>query len=373
MLDSTLWPSEPVAATEAVLGRAIEHKATDVHIEPQKMGHQIRFRMDGLLHIFGELDHDTGRRVVARLKVMAGLDTTEKRLPKDGQFHYGYSEQARDCRVGTCPTYHGEKLVVRLLDASKGSLALDELGMSEKVLSDLKEVLQKKQGLVLVTGPTGSGKTMTLYAGLNDLDHEHFNIISVEDPVEMALSGINQVSINHKLGLDFAVVLRAMLRQDPDVLMVGEIRDRETAEIALKAAQTGHLVLATMHCNHSLEALTRLRYLGADLDYITSALRLVLAQRLVRKLCPVCRDRTDAHKYGHGSICGHCVQGYKGRTGIFESFRLTHQTSDILLGSASLMSAKSKLAKQVTPVLRQAGQSKIEQGVTDADELQRVL
>jgi type II secretory ATPase GspE/PulE/Tfp pilus assembly ATPase PilB-like protein len=189
----------------------------------------------------------------------------------------------------------------------------------------------------------------------------------------MTLSGINQVSINHKLGLDFATVLRAMLRQDPDVLMVGEIRDQETAEIALKAAQTGHLVLATMHCNHSLEALTRLRYLGADMDHITSALKLVLAQRLVRMLCPQCHGHHSSESSHENRICDYCVQGYKGRIGIFESFSLTCETSDILLGSACLMSAKAKLDKQVSPVLREAGQSKIDRGVTDADELERAL
>lgn len=288
---------------DLILQQAIEQRASDTHIEPIKLHTRIRFRIDGELCISSLIPAAQHTALISRLKILAGLDIAEKRLPQDGKFQFpihvdsslcgkGKRKKSKatdevankwyDCRVSTCPTIHGEKAVIRLLNANQQALALDQLGLTAEQLTCLDAIIKQPYGLILVTGPTGSGKTFTLYSILNVLNQESKNIITIEDPVEIQLDGITQVNTHRKAGLTFAKALRAFLRQDPDIIMVGEIRDQETAEIALKAAQTGHLVLATLHTNSAKQAITRLRDMGIDRELIAYTVSLVIAQRLVR-------------------------------------------------------------------------------------------
>lgn len=267
---------------EEMLQHAIKKHASDIHIEPMQQHVRIRFRIDGELTLMTQCPSHNHANLISRLKILADLDIAEKRLPQDGKFQI--SQQQLDCRLSMCPTIHGEKAVIRLLNPMQKALALAELGMQADQLKTLQLVIKKPQGLILVTGPTGSGKTFTLYSILNTLNQIIKNIVTVEDPVEIQLAGVSQVNINPKAGLSFAKTLRAFLRQDPDIIMVGEIRDTETAEIALKAAQTGHLVLATLHTNSAMQAITRLRDMGIADYLLAHSISLIIAQRLVK--CP---------------------------------------------------------------------------------------
>jgi MSHA biogenesis protein MshE len=326
----------------SVFEEALRVRASDIHIEPQQSSLRIRFRIDGVLHIQTEADAKIAAAVALRLKLMSGLDISERRLPQDGRFAANLRSGVVDVRISTMPTQHGESVVMRLLNQSTGLLALDRLDLPPRVASALQRALARPSGMLLVTGPTGSGKTTTLYAALNALNSSERKIITVEDPIEYRLPGLNQVQVHDKIELGFDRVLRAALRQDPDVILVGEMRDQTTAEIGLRAALTGHLVLSTLHTNDALSTPLRLIDMGVPRYMVALSLQLVLAQRLVRTICPHCAEPhpPDAHERAwlqaqcgpdldlgalrHGRGCGECNgTGYSGRTGVYEFIEMT--------------------------------------------------
>ncbi|MBA3023356.1 MAG: Flp pilus assembly complex ATPase component TadA [Gammaproteobacteria bacterium] len=321
--------------------------ASDVHIEPQETRLQIRFRIDGALHLQTEADSKISSAIALRLKLMSGLDISEKRLPQDGRFNVRVREQAIDVRISTMPTQYGESVVMRLLNQSNSFLTLDKLGMPPDMLKRFREIIQRSNGMVLVTGPTGSGKTTTLYAGLSEINTIDQKIITVEDPVEYRLPGINQVQVNEKIELSFSKVLRAALRQDPDVILVGEMRDAETAQIGMRAAMTGHLVFSTLHTRDSAGTLFRLVDMGVPKYMVASSVQCVLAQRLLRRVCESCREAhvptpqetewlqvegVERGAWGelvHGRGCSHCNgTGYHGRMGVYEMLEMTQDLVD---------------------------------------------
>jgi len=331
-----------VKLLQTVFEDATQARASDVHIEPQERRLQIRFRIDGVLHLQTEADSKIASAVVLRLKLMSGLDISEKRLPQDGRFQVKVRNTAVDVRISTMPTQYGESVVMRLLSQGGGILGLDNIGMPEDMLAKVREVIHRPSGMVLVTGPTGSGKTTTLYAGLNELNTAERKIITVEDPVEYRLPGINQVQVNDKIELTFERVLRSALRQDPDVVLVGEMRDENTVETGLRAAMTGHMVFSTLHTNDAVSTPVRLLDMGAPRYMVALSLQLVIAQRLVRVICDSCiedykplpgehewlrselGDDTDAHVYKHGRGCSYCNgTGFVGRTGVYELLEMT--------------------------------------------------
>ena len=326
---------------------AVQIGASDVHIEPQETRLQIRFRIDGALHLKTEADSKIAGSIALRLKLMSGLDISEKRLPQDGRFNIRVREQAIDVRISTMPTQYGESVVMRLLNQSGSFLTLDKLGMPPEMLKRFREIIQRSNGMVLVTGPTGSGKTTTLYAGLAEINTIDQKIITVEDPVEYRLPGINQVQVNEKIELTFSKVLRAALRQDPDVILVGEMRDAETAQIGMRAAMTGHLVFSTLHTRDSAGTLFRLVDMGAPKYMVASSVQVVLAQRLLRRVCESCSEAHvptpqeaewlaaegvaggDWGKLLHGRGCSHCNgTGYHGRMGVYEMLEMTQDLVD---------------------------------------------
>ncbi len=386
LLDSELNDSRddsPVARfIEQILREAIRKQASDIHFEPFENTYRIRLRCDGALVACQQPSAHLSRRLACRIKILAQLDIAERRLPQDGRIKLKLSDDnAVDMRVSTLPTLWGEKLVLRLLDARQTPLQISELGYTKTQQQDYIQALNKSQGLILITGPTGSGKTTSLYAGLNYLNTPNRNIATAEDPVEIYLPGVNQLQIKHKIGLDFACALRAFLRQDPDIIMVGEIRDLDTAEIAIKAAQTGHLVLSTLHTNSAADTIFRLQHMGIAPFHLASALSLIVAQRLVRRLCPHCRQ-TDTTHYSFSTArlykaqsagCSHCNNGYKGRTGIYEMLNVDTDISKHLL---TLKSAREleKLARSLgMQTLKQSAIQALEQGLTSVDELQRIV
>ena len=331
-----------VRLLQSVFEDATQVRASDIHIEPQEKKLTIRFRIDGVLHVQTEADSKIASALVLRLKLMAGLDISEKRLPQDGRFNVKIRNAVVDIRMSTMPTQHGESVVMRLLNQSSGILALERLGMPARILDRVHAVLQRPHGMILVTGPTGSGKTTTLYAALAELNTPARKIITVEDPVEYRLPGINQVQVHEKIDLTFARVLRAALRQDPDVILVGEMRDAETVETGLRAAITGHMVLSTLHTNDAITTPIRLLDIGAPRYMVALSLQMVLAQRLVRVICESCADtyellpaehawlkqelgaQVDAHMYVKGGGCSHCNgTGYRGRTGVYEMLEMS--------------------------------------------------
>ncbi|HYD78416.1 MAG TPA: GspE/PulE family protein [Paucimonas sp.] len=336
-----------VKLLQSVFDDAAQVRASDIHIEPQEGRLQIRFRIDGVLHLQTEADIKIAPALALRLKLMSGLDISEKRLPQDGRFAIKVRNHQIDVRISTMPTQYGESVVMRLLSQSGGTLKLDSIGMPPLMLERFRNIIQRPNGLVLVTGPTGSGKTTTLYGALSELNTVERKLITVEDPVEYRLAGINQVQVNEKIELTFARVLRSALRQDPDIVLVGEIRDRETAQIALSAAMTGHLVLSTLHTNDAVSTPVRLLDMGVPRFMVASSLQAVLAQRLVRLICESCiepyepkpterewlkaelKDTVDQRKYMHGRGCTHCNgMGYMGRTGVYEMLEMTEAVVD---------------------------------------------
>jgi MSHA biogenesis protein MshE len=331
-----------VKLLQTVFEDAIQARASDIHIEPQERRLQIRFRIDGVLHPQTDADAKIASAVVLRLKLMSGLDISEKRLPQDGRFNVRVRNVQIDVRMSTMPTQFGESVVMRLLNQATGILGLDNIGMPPAMLARLREVIRRPSGMVLVTGPTGSGKTTTLYAALSELNTTERKIITVEDPVEYRLHGINQVQVNEKIELDFARVLRSALRQDPDVILVGEMRDQETVETGLRAAMTGHVVFSTLHTNDAVSTPVRLLDMGAPRYMVALSLQLVIAQRLVRVVCESCaqpnellaherewlrselRETANGHRYLRGKGCSHCNgTGYQGRTGVYEMLEMT--------------------------------------------------
>ena len=331
-----------VKLLQTVFNDATQVRASDIHIEPQEGCLQIRFRIDGLLHLQTEADSKIAPALVLRLKLMSGLDISEKRLPQDGRFNIRVRDQAVDVRIATMPTQYGESVVMRLLNQGGNFLTLDKLGMPPDMLVRFRSVIQRSSGMVLVTGPTGSGKTTTLYAGLSEINTVEMKIITVEDPVEYRLPGINQVQVSEKIDLTFARILRSALRQDPDIILVGEMRDAETAQIGLRAVMTGHLVFSTLHTRDAAGTLSRLVDMGAPKYLVASAVQVVLAQRLLRRVCESCsephtptpqelewlehesghRDQWGTLRHGRG--CTHCSNtGYRGRFGVYEMLEMT--------------------------------------------------
>ena len=374
-----------------ILLDAIKKGASDVHFEPYEKSFRIRSRLDGVLKEVALPPVQLAPKIVARLKVMSRLDIAERRVPQDGRIKMRLSKnRAIDFRVSTCPTLFGEKVVTRILDPSSAMLGIDALGY-EKLQRELYlKYLAKPQGMILVTGPTGSGKTVSLYTGLNILNTEDCNISTAEDPAEINLPGVNQVNVNPKVGLTFAAALRAFLRQDPDVIMVGEIRDLETAEIALKAAQTGHLVLSTLHTNDAPQTLTRLVDMGVKPYAIATSVSLIIAQRLARKLCSYCRQPMDVpaealRREGFEDAdvargfrvykavgCSQCVDGYKGRTGIYQVMPVTDAVGRIIMEGGGAMHLADQAAKDGVWNLRRAGLQKVMDGITSLEEINSV-
>lgn len=354
--------SEVVSWVGLLLQQARQQQASDLHIDPRQDGAMLRLRIHGLMHDWQTIPSAWLARLASRLKVMAGMDLGERRLPQDGRLTL---PEAGCIRLATLPTLHGEKLCLRF-SGQDHVRTLQELDCPTDVLQSLEHALHCPDGLILITGPTGSGKTTTLYACLAALNSAERHIATVEDPVEQMLAGVNQTAIAPRIGLDFAVVLRALLRQDPDVLMIGEIRDRETADIAVQAAETGHLVLSTLHTGSALETLTRLRHLGVP-DYLISAnVRLVISQRLLRRTCPHCHGRT-------ATSCPHCHGGYVGRMGIYESLRLDAELALAWQGGASCESLLPDLRAKGWLSLYERAQHAMAGGHTGVAEVQRVL
>jgi general secretion pathway protein E len=356
----------------ALLTQAAKDGASDIHIEPYERSSAVRFRVDGTLREVVQPNKALHAALISRLKIMAELDIAEKRLPQDGRISLRIGGRAVDVRVSTLPSAHGERAVLRLLDKAESKFTLEGLGMSGDVLAKFDRLVQQPHGIVLVTGPTGSGKTTTLYASLGRIDTGTTNVLTVEDPVEYELEGIGQTQVNPKIELTFAKALRAILRQDPDVIMIGEIRDYETAQIAIQASLTGHLVLATVHTNDAPSTVTRMIDMGVEPFLLSSSLLGVLAQRLVRKLCPHCK-RADARGRYHPVGCAECAHtGYKGRTGVYELMVV----DDKLRGLIHSRAAESQIfvAAEAAGLhsMREDGERLIEEGVTSAEEVMRV-
>ncbi len=373
-----------------VLLDAIRGGSSDIHFEPYEKTYRVRFRTDGILHEVAKPPVTIGGRLSARLKVMSKMDISERRVPQDGRIKMKLSKtRAIDFRVNTLPTLWGEKIVLRILDPSSAKMGIDALGYEPEQKDLYMRTLQQPQGMILVTGPTGSGKTVSLYTGLNILNTPERNISTAEDPVEINLEGINQVHVNAKVGLSFAEALRSFLRQDPDIVMVGEIRDLETAEIAIKAAQTGHLVLSTLHTNSAAETLTRLRNMGVPAFNIATSVSLIIAQRLARRLCKECAIPADIphdllleegfseEQLKEANVlqpvgCPKCNGGYKGRTGIYEVVPITSEIAHIIMEEGNSLQIAKQARSQGFADLRQSALKKCAQGLISLEEVNRV-
>ncbi|MGM8898129.1 MULTISPECIES: type IV-A pilus assembly ATPase PilB [unclassified Psychrobacter] len=371
---------------------AIRMGASDLHFEPYEKSYRVRFRVDGVMEKIANPPVQLAGKIAARLKVMSQMDISERRIPQDGRIKLKLSKnKAIDFRVNSLPTLFGEKVVLRILDPSAAKLGIDALGYEPDQKEMFLEALHKPQGMLLITGPTGSGKTVSLYTGINILNTGATNISTAEDPVEINLEGINQVNVNSKVGLTFSNALKSFLRQDPDIVMVGEIRDLETAEIAIKAAQTGHMVLSTLHTNSAPETLTRLRNMGVASFNIATSVNLVIAQRLARRLCKNCKTAlnvprqsllelgfTDAdlddpnHSIYEPVGCNECREGYKGRVGIYEVMKVDPNISRIIMEDGNAIDIKDAALKNGFRDLRRSGILKVLQGVTSIQEMMRV-
>jgi len=375
-----------------VLLDAINKNASDIHFEPYEKKFRVRLRQDGVLREVASPPAALGMRLSARLKVMARLDLAERRVPQDGRIKLNLSKnRAIDFRVSTCPTLHGEKIVLRILDPSSAQMGIEALGYDDLQRELFEQTIHRPYGMVLVTGPTGSGKTVSLYTALNILNTNDRNISTAEDPAEINLPGINQVNVHPRIGLNFATCLRAFLRQDPDVIMVGEIRDLETAEIAIKAAQTGHMVLSTLHTNDAPQTLTRLVNMGVPAYNIAASVTLIIAQRLARRLCPHCKRavtvpddellaegfRTDELATlelfeAHPDGCDNCTAGYRGRIGIYQVMPVTDAIGRIIMEGGNADHIEQQAAADGVQSLRQAGLEKVRAGVLGLAEINRV-
>jgi len=373
-----------------ILIEAINDGASDVHFEPYEKSYRVRLRKDGILYETSKPPKNISGRLATRLKVMANLDISERRVPQDGRCQMRLSKsRAIDFRVSSCPTQYGEKIVLRILDSANTQMGIESLGYEDFQIDLFMKAIHQPQGMILVTGPTGSGKTVSLYSAIDILNTVERNISTCEDPVEINLPGINQVSVNLKAGLGFAEALRSFLRQDPDVVMVGEIRDLETAEISVKAAQTGHLVLSTLHTNSAAETIVRLLNIGIPTYNLATAVTLVIAQRLTRKLCDHCKRKTavprnvleemgfDDKEISNLTVyepvgCNRCNNGFKGRVGIYEVMPITPDIAQIIMEGADAIKISQAARANGVWNLRQAGMSKVKQGLTTIDEVYRV-
>jgi len=378
-----------VKLLQTIFDDAIQVGASDIHIEPDENVLRIRQRIDGVLHEHVMKEKRISQALVSRLKLMSGLNISERRVPQDGRFNIRVKDKSIDVRLSTMPIQHGESVVMRLLDQSSGILELGSLGLPEKLLLDFRKEIHRPYGLILVTGPTGSGKTTTLYAALSELNSSEKKIITVEDPVEYRLPRINQVQVHPKIGLTFASVLRAALRQDPDIVLVGEMRDNETAEIGLRAAMTGHLVLSSLHTNDAISSANRLLDLGAEGYLIATALRAIVAQRLIRKICIYCKEehlldvnerswlgnsigeKANTIRFHKGLGCHECGNsGYHGRIGVFELLKITEDIADALRQSDAALFAKR--AKE-SPEFRSFSQHALDYAITGITSLEEVI
>lgn len=375
-----------------VLLDAIRIGASDIHFEPYEKSYRVRYRTDGILEEVVRPPQNLSSRLAARLKVMSQMDISERRVPQDGRIKMKLSKKkAIDFRVNTLPTLWGEKIVLRILDPSSAQMGIDALGYEASQKEDYMHALHQPQGMILVTGPTGSGKTVSLYTGLNILNTPERNISTAEDPVEINLEGINQVNVNARVGMDFSVSLRAFLRQDPDIIMVGEIRDLETGEIAIKAAQTGHLVLSTLHTNSAAETITRMLNMGIPAFNLATSVSLIIAQRLGRRLCKHCstpanipedilvKEGFTAQQIETMTLmqpnkegCDSCTRGYKGRVGIYEVVRITPAIASIIMENGTSIDIDKKAREEGFANLRQSALAKAAEGVTSLEEVNRV-
>jgi len=389
--DSDVDDKPVVKYVNMILLDAINKGVSDIHFEPYEKRYRIRYRLDGILAEVASPPLSIAAKMTARLKVMSRMDISEKRVPQDGRVKLKLSAQRSiDFRVNTCPTLFGEKIVMRILDASSAQLGIDALGYEEEQKKLYMDALSNPYGMILVTGPTGSGKTVSLYTGLNILNQPETNISTVEDPAEINLEGINQVNVNQKAGLTFALALRAFLRQDPDIIMVGEIRDLETAEIAIKAAQTGHLVLSTLHTNDAPQTLTRLMNMGVPAFNIATSVNLIIAQRLGRRLCEQCKtieDLSDDTLKEEGFTqediksgltiykavgCDHCIKGYKGRVGIYQVMPISEEMGRLIMDGATSIDLADQAKIEGINDLRQSALQKIKAGIISLEEANRV-
>ena len=369
----------------------LSNGASDIHFEPYEKDYRVRFRTDGILREVVKPPRNLAPRLAVRLKVMAQMDISERRVPQDGRIQMKLSKKrAIDFRVNSLPTMYGEKIVLRILDPTSAQIGIDALGYEEDQQALYVEALKKPQGMILVTGPTGSGKTVSLYTGLGILNEPERNISTAEDPVEINIPGINQVLVNPKVGLNFAEALRSFLRQDPDVIMVGEIRDLETAEIGIKAAQTGHLVLSTVHTNSAAETVTRLLHMGAPAFNIAASVTLIIAQRLARRLCSHCAepettvpqeallelgfttDQLSSATIKRPVGCGQCKDGYKGRVGIYEVVKITKPIASAIMDGANSLELDRVAREAGFNDLRQSALRKCAEGLISLEEVSRV-
>jgi type IV pilus assembly protein PilB len=375
-----------VTLVNRVITDAIQMGASDIHVEPYERLMRIRYRLDGVLHEVLHPPVSHARPLISRLKIMADLDIAEKRRPQDGRIRVKAGERVIDIRVSSLPTDFGEKIVLRILDKSQLQLDLTKLGFEEKDLRQFQRTIHFPYGMVLVTGPTGSGKTTTLYAALNHINRPHINITTIEDPIEYNLPGINQTHVRSDIGLTFAAALRSILRQDPNVIMVGEIRDGETAEIAIRAALTGHLVFSTLHTNDATSAITRLTDMGVEPFLVASSVKMILAQRLLRRVCPECKEPTTLSpeqleelnlkgtkaQFSVGRGCAACQQsGYRGRTAIYEALPIQNGMSDLIARGVTVSALREKAKSNGLLSLRDSALKKAESGVTSIDEVLR--
>lgn len=377
---------------QSILTTAIKNGASDIHFEPYEKVYRVRTRIDGMLHEVKTAPISTAGRISARLKVLSRLNIAERRVPQDGRMRLKLSKtKTIDFRVNTCPTLFGEKIVLRILDPTSAQLGIDVLGYEEDQKKIFMEIMHQPYGMILVTGPTGSGKTVSLYTALNILNTDDRNISTAEDPAEISLAGINQVNVNPTVGLTFSAALKAFLRQDPDIIMVGEIRDLETAEISIKAAQTGHMVFSTLHTNDAPQTLTRLANMGVPPFNIASAVSLIIAQRLGRRLCSNCKtseelpvDTLLEEGFSQAQIdegltvykavgCDSCTLGYKGRVGIYQVMPISEEMGRIIMDGGNSMELGDQAQKEGVADLRQSGLKKVAAGLTSLEELNRVI
>lgn len=388
--DSGIDDTPIVRFVNKILLDAINKGASDIHIEPYEKKLRIRVRHDGMLSEIASPPVNLANRIISRLKVMSRMNIAERRVPQDGRIVMALSKnRSIDFRVNTLPTLYGEKVVLRILDPTSAQIGIEALGFEEEQKKHFIEAINKPYGMVLVTGPTGSGKTVSLYTGLNMLNSPERNISTAEDPVEITVTGINQVNVNVKTGLTFAEALRAFLRQDPDIIMVGEIRDLETAEISVKAAQTGHMVLSTLHTNDAPQTLSRLAQMGVPAFNIASAVVLIMAQRLARRLCEHCKEPADLPDSAlleagfskdelndltvyHAVGCDQCVNGYKGRVGIYQVMPISEEMGRLIMENRTSIELADQAKKEGVNDLRESGLNKIRAGITSIEEVDRV-
>jgi type II secretory ATPase GspE/PulE/Tfp pilus assembly ATPase PilB-like protein len=367
-----------IELVDQLLYEAISVGASDIHLEPGKNEMRVRYRIDGVLHDQKTLHKDQCGLALSRLKVLASLDIAEKRIPQDGKMTVEFYPEKKstkpreiDLRISTFPSLYGEKMVLRILDRTQQTRSLDSLGMNKNILDHVRDLIKKQNGFFLVTGPTGSGKTTTLYAILSLLNKEDKNIVTMEDPIEYNIEGIMQSQINEKAGFTFEKGLRSLLRQDPDIILIGEIRDKETAQIAIEAAQTGHLVLSTLHTNDAAGAVTRLLDMGVEPFLITAALSGVLAQRLTRTLCNDCKTKESEGFTAKG--CANCFNmGYKGRCGIFEWLSVDSEICDLIMNKESAETIRALAIKNGMKTLQQDAEEKFKSGIISRDEFDKI-